>query len=197
MTVQLQGKALSFNNLADLSAAADLGASLRVPGCVIIKHTNPCGVALAASVDQAFERAWDADPLSAFGGVVIVNRPLTRSLAERLAEQFVEVVFAPGFEDGALALFAAKPNLRVLEDRERRRANPGERDYHRVMGGLLVQDIDSESEDRDLMTVATERAPSEREWGDLLFAWRVCKHVKSNAIVIAKDLRPSASAPGR
>ena len=197
MSVQHQGKALSFNNVADLSAGRELLREFSVPGCVVIKHTNPCGVALAASGEQAFERAWAADDTSAFGSVVVLNRTVTAALAAKIAERFVEVVFAPGFEPAALETLAAKPALRVLEDRERRRANPGERDYHRVMGGLLVQDLDSESEERDLMTVATERTPSEREWGDLLFAWRVCKHVKSNAIVIAKDLQTVGIGAGQ
>jgi phosphoribosylaminoimidazolecarboxamide formyltransferase/IMP cyclohydrolase len=155
---------------------------------VIVKHTNPCGVAMGARIEEAFANAHACDPQSAFGSVIVLNRPVSVALAEALAENFVEVVFAPAYDDGAVDVLAKKPNLRILESRERRRSNPGERDLRRVLGGMLVQDYDSESEDRDMMTVVTQRTPTEREWGDLTFAWRVAKHVGSNAIVIAKDL---------
>jgi phosphoribosylaminoimidazolecarboxamide formyltransferase/IMP cyclohydrolase len=143
---------------------------------------------MGARIEDAFANAFKCDPQSAFGGVIILNRPVSVALAETLAENFVEVVFAPAYDDGAIDVLAQKPNLRILESRERRRSNPGERDLRRVLGGMLVQDYDSESEDRDMMTVVTQRTPTEREWGDLTFAWRVAKHVGSNAIVIAKDL---------
>ena len=198
MVHQHGGKAITFNNLADLSAARDIVREFTLPACVIVKHKNPCGVALAASVAEAYDNAYACDPLSAFGGVVAFNRPVSVALAERLSEQFVELVFAPGYDEHAVeVLRRTKPNLRILETRERRRTNPGERDLRRIMGGVLVQDPDTESEDRDMMTVVSQRSPSEREWGDLSFAWRVAKHVRSNAVVIAKDLQMRGIGTGQ
>jgi phosphoribosylaminoimidazolecarboxamide formyltransferase/IMP cyclohydrolase len=185
---QLHGKALSFNNLYDLDAARALLSEFELPACVIVKHNNPCGVAVASDVRDAYERARDCDPVSAYGGVIVVNRPVDAALGELLAGTFVEVLLAPGYDEAALAALTRKPNTRVMLNGDRRRTNPGERDLRRVVGGLLVQDRDAESEDRALMSVVTERSPSESEWGDLLFAWRVAKHVKSNAIVLARDL---------
>ena len=188
MVSQQGGKALSFNNLLDLESATALVREFSVPACVIVKHGNPCGVALAADGLSAFQRALSADELSAYGGVVALNRHVNEQLAAALAEPFIEVVHAPGFAPEALALLQAKrPKLRVLETSERRGITPGERDYRRVVGGLLVQDRDDEVEDRDLMEVVAGPPPSEREWGDLQFAWRVAKHVRSNAIVLAND----------
>jgi phosphoribosylaminoimidazolecarboxamide formyltransferase/IMP cyclohydrolase len=188
MVHQHGGRGVTFNNIADISAGRDIAREFTLPVCVIVKHTNPCGVAMGARIEDAFANALKCDPQSAFGGVIVMNRPVSMALAETLAEHFVEVIFAPGYESGAAELLAKKPNLRILETRERRRSNPGERDLRRVLGGMLVQDYDSESEDRDMMSVATQRTPTEREWGDLTFAWRVAKHVGSNAIVIARDL---------
>jgi phosphoribosylaminoimidazolecarboxamide formyltransferase/IMP cyclohydrolase len=185
---QLNGKALSFNNLADLDAARSMTAAFQVPACVIVKHTNPCGAAVGATVEEAYERALACDPVSAFGSVVAVNRPVTLDLARALREQFVEVLFAPGYDEGGLELLRSKPDLRILDDRERRKSSPGERDIRRVLGGVLMQDRDTELDDRDAMQVVTSTAPSEKDWGDLLFAWRVCKYLRSNAIVIARDL---------
>ena len=182
-TEQLHGKELSFNNLYDLDAGLGLLAEFELPACVIIKHNNPCGAAVAGDAATAYERARDCDPVSAYGGVIVVNRPVDAALGEMLAGTFVEVLCAPGYDDAALAALTVKPNTRILRKSERRRRNPGERDLRRVVGGLLVQDRDAESEDRSQMKVVTERAPTEAEWGDLLFAWRVAKHVKSNAIV--------------
>ena len=129
-----------------------------------------------------------ADPLSAYGGVIAVNRPVSEELARALHEQFVEVLFAPGYDDAGLEVLRGKGELRILEDRERRKASPGERDFRRVLGGVLVQDRDTDLDDRDAMTVVSEAAPDERGWGDLLFAWRLCRYARSNAIVIARDL---------
>ncbi len=185
---QLHGKDLSFNNLYDLDAARSLMAEFELPACVIVKHNNACGVAIASDIATAYVRARDCDPVSAYGGVIVVNRPVDAALAELLASTFIEVILAPGYDEAALAALTRKPNTRVMLNGERRRVNPGERDLRRVMGGILIQDRDAESEDRSLMKVATTRAPTEREWGDLVFAWRVCKHVKSNAIILARDL---------
>jgi phosphoribosylaminoimidazolecarboxamide formyltransferase/IMP cyclohydrolase len=183
----LHGKDLSFNNLGDLSGARSCLSEFTLASCVVVKHGNPCGVAVAATVEEAYERALACDPLSAYGGVVALNRRVERDLGGRIAEQFVEVLLAPGFDDAALEALRAKPGTRILADTERRRTNPGERDYRRVLGGLLVQDRDSDVDDREGMS-AVCGAPSEGDWGNLLFAWRVCKHVASNAIVLAKGL---------
>jgi phosphoribosylaminoimidazolecarboxamide formyltransferase/IMP cyclohydrolase len=188
LTEQLHGKALSFNNLLDLDAAKKLLAEFELPACVIVKHNNPCGVAIAGDVGTAYVRARDCDPVSAYGGVIVVNRPVDGALGELLAGTFVEVLLAPAYDDDAMAALTRKPNTRIMLTTERRRANPGERDLRRVTGGMLIQDRDDETEVRDQMTVVTKRAPTEAEWGDLLFAWRVAKHVKSNAIVLARDL---------
>ena len=188
MVQQHSGKGITFNNIADVSAGRAIAREFTLPTCVIIKHTNPCGVAMGARVEEAFAKAFACDPQSAYGGVVVLNRPVTKALAETLAEHFVEVIFAPSYDEGVVEVLQRRPALRILESRERRRANPGERDMRRVLGGMLVQDYDMESEDREMMTVATQRSPNEREWGDLTFAWRVAKHVGSNAIVLARDL---------
>src|SRR4051794_8940643 len=188
MVRQLGGKELSFNNVLDLNSARLLTQEFELPACVIIKHNNPCGVAVGASITDAYLAAFACDPMSAFGGVICVNRTVEVSFAEELLKQFCEVLIAPGFTDEALERLATKPNMRILEDGERRRANVAERDLKRVMGGLLVQDRDMGLEDRTEMEVVTDRKPSEAEWGEMLFAWKVCKHVRSNAIVISNDL---------
>ncbi len=194
--VQLHGRELSYNNLNDLSAGRLLVREFTVPACVIVKHANPCGVAVAATIEEAYERALASDPRSAYGGVVVLNRPVSADLGERLAEQFVEVLFAPGYDPAALESLQTKPETRILDDRERRRGNPAERDYKRVLGGLLVQDRDWEIEDREGM-VAVCGTPSETQWGDLLFAWRICKHVSSNSIVLVKDLETIGIGAGQ
>jgi phosphoribosylaminoimidazolecarboxamide formyltransferase / IMP cyclohydrolase len=183
---QLHGKALSFNNLNDLSAARMVAREFALPVCVIVKHANPCGVAVGATVDEAYERALASDPMSAYGGIVVLNREVDEALGDQLAEQFVEVLFAPGYSDGALDALRRRQNTRILIDHERRH-NVDARQYKRVLGGLLMQDPDADVEDREGWQVACG-SPDEKQWGDLLFAWRVCKHVSSNAIVLAKDL---------
>ena len=188
MVRQLGGRELSFNNVLDLNSARLLIQEFELPASAIIKHNNPCGCAAAGSAVEAYERAFACDPLSAFGGVVAVNRTVDKEFAEALVKQFCEVVFAPRFTEEALEVLSAKPNMRILEDNERRHLNVAERDLKRVMGGLLVQDRDLDLEDRSAMEVVTERKPTEREWGETLFAWKVCKHVRSNAIVLSKDL---------
>jgi phosphoribosylaminoimidazolecarboxamide formyltransferase/IMP cyclohydrolase len=184
---QLHGKALSFNNLNDLSAARLLAREFALPACVIVKHANPCGVAIGATVADAYDKALASDPMSAYGGIVVLNREVDGPLGEKLAEQFVEVLFAPGYDDDALTALTRKQGTRILADRERRRVEADLRNYKRVLGGLLVQDPDTEIEDREGWEVACG-TPDERQWGDLVFAWRVCKHVSSNAIVLVRDL---------
>jgi phosphoribosylaminoimidazolecarboxamide formyltransferase/IMP cyclohydrolase len=185
---QLGGRDLSFNNVLDINSGRLLIEEFEVPACAIIKHNNPCGVAVGGSGLEAYRRAFACDPQSAFGGVICLNRPVDRELAAALLEQFCEVVLAPRFTEDAHDALATKPNLRILEDNERRRIDISEWDLKRVMGGLLVQDRDIGIEDRSEMEVVTERKPSEREWGEMLFAWKVCKHVRSNAIVLAREL---------
>jgi phosphoribosylaminoimidazolecarboxamide formyltransferase/IMP cyclohydrolase len=193
---QVHGRALSLINLYDLSAARLLVREFTLPACVIVKHANPCGAAVAATIGEAYERALASDPLSAFGMVCVLNRPVGVALAERLAERFVDVLLAPGYDDGALELLAGKPSTRVLVDRERRGFDRGERDLKRVLGGLLVQDRDWDVEDRAGMEVVCGE-PTEEVWGNLLFAWRVCKHVSSNAIVVARELRTIGVGAGQ
>jgi phosphoribosylaminoimidazolecarboxamide formyltransferase / IMP cyclohydrolase len=185
---QIHGRQLSFNNLNDLSAARLLLGEFQLPACVIVKHANPSGVGVAASIEEAFAKAHDADPVSAYGMVLALNRAVGAELGEELAGKFIDVVIAPEYEEGALDAMRRKPATRILVDRERRRGDLGEREYKRVIGGLLVQDGDHEVEDRSGMELVCGEA-SEAVWGDLLFAWRVCKHVASNAIVIVKDLQ--------
>ena len=193
---QLHGRQLSLINLYDLSAARLILREFAVPACVIVKHANPCGVAVGSTVEDAYERALAADPVSAFGMVVALNRPVGIELGQRLAERFIDVLVAPGYEQSALAALTEKPATRLFLDGERRRIDPAEKDFKRVPGGLLVQDRDLESEEREQMQVASG-SPDEACWGDLLFAWRVCKHVTSNAIVIAKDLRTIGIGAGQ
>ncbi len=185
---QLHGKQLSFNNLYDLHAARALADEFALPCCVIVKHNNPCGCALSDRLSGAYTKAYDCDPVSAFGSVIAVNRSVDAETATMMSELFVEVLFAPAYDDEALEILSQKADIRILVDRERRQLNPGEMDYKRVLGGVLVQDKDSDVEERDQMKVVTKRHPTEGEWGDLLFAQRVAKHVKSNAIVIAHNL---------
>jgi phosphoribosylaminoimidazolecarboxamide formyltransferase / IMP cyclohydrolase len=193
---QLHGRELSYNNLNDLNGAVLLAREFTLPACVIVKHANPCGVAVGASVEEAYEHALASDPISAYGGIVVLTRPVAAELGARLAEQFVEVLLAPGFDDGALERLQEKPATRILEDRERRGWEPGELELRRVLGGILVQDRDWDVEDREGMQVVCG-SPSEEAWGDMLFAWRVCKHVASNAIVLARGLRTIGIGAGQ
>jgi phosphoribosylaminoimidazolecarboxamide formyltransferase/IMP cyclohydrolase len=188
MVRQIGGKELSFNNVLDINSGRLLVQEFEVPACAIIKHNNPCGAAVGGSILEAYERAFATDPLSAFGGVICVNRTVDEPFAHQLVKQFCEVILAPRFTDEAIEVLSTKKNMRILEDNERRRVNIAEWDVKRVIGGLLVQDRDIDLEDRTEMEVVTERKPSEAEWGEMLFAWKVCKHVRSNAIVLARDL---------
>jgi phosphoribosylaminoimidazolecarboxamide formyltransferase / IMP cyclohydrolase len=184
---QLHGKDLSFNNLNDLSGARMLAREFTLPACVIVKHANPCGAAVGATLAEAYDKALACDPVSAYGGIVVLNREVDETLGERLAQQFVEVLFAPGYEQAALVALTKKQNVRILLDHERRRTSGDARHYKRVLGGLLVQDPDSDIEEREGWEAVTGNI-DERQWGDLVFAMRVCKHVSSNAIVLVKDL---------
>ncbi|HKQ16973.1 MAG TPA: bifunctional phosphoribosylaminoimidazolecarboxamide formyltransferase/IMP cyclohydrolase [Solirubrobacterales bacterium] len=180
------GKDLSFNNVLDLDSARSLLADLDDPACVIVKHNNPCGAAEGESALDAYEKALACDPLSAYGGVIALNRPIDEGLARRLHENFVEVLIAPGYEGEAMAILQQKQAIRILENTEQR-LHRSDFDMKRVRGGMLVQELDGVAGDREGMTVETGGEPSELEWLDIAFAWKVCKHVRSNAIVLAKD----------
>ena len=186
---QVQGKELSYNNIADADAALECVKSFGAESaCVIVKHANPCGVALGASLTEAYDRAYTTDPTSAFGGIIAFNGTLDAETARSIVDrQFVEVILAPRIDPAALPLLAAKPNIRVLETGAWDAVLPEEWDCKRVTGGLLLQDRDNGHIEAADLKVVTQRAPTDRELTDLLFAWRVAKFVKSNAIVYAKD----------
>jgi phosphoribosylaminoimidazolecarboxamide formyltransferase / IMP cyclohydrolase len=181
---QLHGKELSFNNLLDLSAARELVEDFDAPACAIVKHNNPCGCAVGASGREAYERAFACDPQSAYGGVIAVNRPIDSAFAEQLGKQFIEVLLAPGYDAGALEVLRVKKNVRLLELHDWP-APSHEVESKPVIGGQLVQTRDVVAETREQMRAVSAREPSEVEWRDMLFAWTVCRHVRSNAIVIA------------
>ncbi|HEY2335143.1 MAG TPA: bifunctional phosphoribosylaminoimidazolecarboxamide formyltransferase/IMP cyclohydrolase [Solirubrobacterales bacterium] len=184
---KLHGRALSFNNVLDLDSARRLVEDFDEPACTIVKHNNPCGVAIGGSAAEAYAKALACDPMSAFGGVIAFNRPVSEELAEALHENFVEVLIAPDYEHGALGVLQQKEAIRILCEEERRQRDPGERDVKRVLGGLLIQDRDGDPEPRELMEVVTKATADEEQWRDMCFAWTVVRHVRSNAIVIAKD----------
>ncbi len=180
---QLQGKELSYNNIADADAAWDCVRSFDQPACVIVKHANPCGVAVANDVYGAYQKALRTDTTSAFGGIIAFNRPIDAATAEAVSAQFVEVLLAPGFEGAALAVLQHKKNVRVLEVPMGHHQN--DIDVKRVGGGWLIQTPDSQLLDEKALRVVTKRQPTDEQMSDLMFAWRVAKFVKSNAIVFA------------
>jgi len=184
----LQGKELSFNNIADADSAVECVRQFEEAACVIVKHANPCGAAVAGAPLAAYEAAYRTDPTSAFGGIIAFNRALEASAAEAiLARQFAELIAAPEFSADALRILADKPGIRVLALGDLRSHPTSELEYRSVTGGLLAQTHDAGAATAGALTVASRRAPTRAELGDLLFAWRVCKFVKSNAIVYARD----------
>jgi phosphoribosylaminoimidazolecarboxamide formyltransferase/IMP cyclohydrolase len=184
---QLQGKALSYNNIADTDAALECVKEFDEPACVIVKHANPCGVAIGENILAAYEGAYKTDPTSAFGGIIAFNRELDADTAEAIvSRQFVEVIIAPSISDAAAKIVAAKPNLRLLECGQWDTKTTGF-DFKRVNGGLLVQDTDQGRVSKDDLKVVTKRQPTEDEMRDLQFCWKVAKFVKSNAIVYVKN----------
>ena len=194
---QLQGKALSYNNVADTDAALECVKTFEEPACVIVKHANPCGVAVADDLLSAYDRAFHTDTESAFGGIIAFNRELDGATAAAIVErQFVEVIIAPEVSSDAIAAVSAKENVRLLRTGQWSSPLPA-RDFKRVNGGLLVQDRDDGTVTREDLTVATERAPTEAEWLDLLFAWKVGKFVKSNAIIYAVNQRTIGVGAGQ
>ncbi|ERM92749.1 purine biosynthesis protein purH [Caldanaerobacter subterraneus subsp. yonseiensis KB-1] len=182
--LQLHGKELSFNNINDANAAIELVREFSEPVAVAIKHTNPCGVAVGNSIYEAYLKAYEADPVSIFGGIVAFNRKVDVDTAKELVKIFLEIVIAPDFEEEALEILMSKKNLRVLKLKE---GYYREFDLKKVEGGVLVQQKDEIDLDESSIKVVTKRAPTEKEMKDLKFAWKVVKHVKSNAIVLAKD----------
>jgi phosphoribosylaminoimidazolecarboxamide formyltransferase/IMP cyclohydrolase len=184
---QLAGKALSFNNIADTDAALECVRQFEAPACVIVKHANPCGVAVEGSILEAYEKAFETDPTSAFGGIIAFNRSLDAKTADRILErQFVEVIIAPGVEPGVVELFEKKPSVRLLTVVSLEQT-PAQSDYRRVQGGLLIQDTDTGSRIESELTCVTDTKPTAPQMADLLFAWKVAKFVKSNAIIYAKN----------
>ena len=180
---QVQGKELSYNNIVDLQAAWDLAQEFDEPVCAIIKHTNPCGTATGKTLAEAYKRALECDPVSAFGGVIGVNRPVDGAAAEEMAKLFLEVIAAPKFEPAAIEKFSAKKNLRLVEIAN----SPQKWVLKNVSGGMLVQDADLHQLNDSDLKVVTKRPPTPEEKRALLFAWKVCKHVKSNAILYSRD----------
>lgn len=193
----IQGKELSFNNIADTDAALQCVKQFTAPACVIVKHANPCGVALAESITDAYQKAYSTDPTSAFGGIIAFNRPLDASTAKQiLDQQFVEVIIAPGIESGVSDILSTKPNTRVLDCTNTTSTNSGF-DLRKVSGGILVQDQDNAVVEAADLKIVTKRQPSEQEIRDLLFAWKIAKFVKSNAIVYVRDERSIGIGAGQ
>jgi phosphoribosylaminoimidazolecarboxamide formyltransferase/IMP cyclohydrolase len=180
---QLQGKELSYNNIVDLQAAWDLAQEFEEPVCAIIKHTNPCGTATGKTLLEAYKKALECDPVSAFGGVIGVNRPIDGAAAEEMAKLFLEVIAGPSFDEGAVSKFASKKNLRLVKivDASQKWV------LKNVSGGILMQDADVHPLQESDLKLVSKRSPTPEEKQSLLFAWKVCKHVKSNAIVFARD----------
>ncbi len=195
VAVQHQGKEMSYLNVYDADAAWRLVHTLGdEPAAVVIKHANPCGAAVAADIATAYRLAHECDPVSAYGGIVALNRLMTAEVAEALTSVFTEVVIAPGYDEGALTVLAAKENLRVLETRAPAAAPL---DMRGIDGGLLVQTTDIVTIDRAAWKVVTDRAPTEREWADLELAWKVAARVTSNTIVLVKDGRAVGIGAGQ
>ena len=194
---QLAGKALSFNNIADTDAALECVRQFDAPACVIVKHANPCGVAVESSILKAYEKAFATDPTSAFGGIIAFNRALDAATASHILErQFVEVIIAPGVEQGVIELFEKKPSVRLLVVGALDQT-PTQLDYRRVQGGLLIQETDTGSRTALELTCVTEKQPSSEQMADLLFAWKVAKFVKSNAIIYARNKKTIGVGAGQ
>ncbi len=196
---QLQGKELSYINILDADAALSLVREFEQPAVVAIKHTNPCGVGVAETIEAAYDKAYEADPVSIFGGIVGYNRPVTEGCAERVRDLFLEILVAPSFTAEALEILSHKKNLRLLEVGELGAASPRAYPFtlRSVQGGVLVQERDVQPVDRATFTCATGRSPTDEEWADLGFAWSVVKHVKSNAIVLARGLQTLGVGAGQ
>lgn len=187
-TKQLQGKEMSFNNFLDANAGVQLCQEFSEPTAVVIKHGNPCGVATNETIEEALERAVASDPVSAFGGIIVLNRPCSKTAAQKATSFFNEIVIAPSFEPDALSVLETKKNLRVLELSALGKTEPkNEWDFKRITGGLLLQSKDQLAEKKEDWKVVSQTVPTDLQWNDLAFAYKIAKHVKSNAIVLAKD----------
>jgi phosphoribosylaminoimidazolecarboxamide formyltransferase/IMP cyclohydrolase len=185
---KIQGKELSFNNIADSSAAFECVNQFESPACVIVKHANPCGVAINKNIKEAYSRAFSTDPTSAFGGIIAFNRTLDGDTAELIINnQFVEVIIAPKISLDAISILKDKKEVRVLETGLQNQKNYIEHDFKKVPGGLLIQTIDDGKINQSDLKIVSEKIPNENEITDLLFAWRVGKYVKSNAILFCKN----------
>ena len=198
---QLHGKATSFNNMLDINAAWRIVCDFPQPTVAIIKHQNPCGIASETTIEKAYQRAFQADPVSAFGGIVGANRTVTAELARTMRDTKLESIIAPGYEDDALTILKERKNFEILRvpgfDPRRGRPDKGALDLRRVSGGVLVQTPDESAPDESNFKVVTERHPTLEELTDLIFAWRCVRHVKSNAIVLAKELSSVGIGPGQ
>jgi phosphoribosylaminoimidazolecarboxamide formyltransferase / IMP cyclohydrolase len=184
---QVHGPAVSFNNVLDGEAAWNCVLEFDEPACVIIKHNNPCGVAVDDELATAYNKARDCDPVSAYGSVIAVNRPLDKATAEAMKGNFIELLLAPAYDADALEVLKEKKDIRVLEMGSVEIPQAGGKDFRRIHGGMLAQDYDTDPYDRKEWKVVTDNEPTPAQWEDLLFAWKVCKHVKSNAIVLVRD----------
>lgn len=194
--IQLQGKELSYNNIGDTDGALEALKEFDEPTIVAAKHANPCGVGSAATLAEAFQKAYDADPVSIYGGIVAANREIDKATAEKMAPVFLEVIVAPAFSEEALSIFSKKKNLRLLQVKDISRRAYTTPKAKTVLGGLLIQDMDQQLIEGEPQVV-TRRRPTEDEMKDLLFAWKVVKHTKSNAIVIAKNKCTTGVGPGQ
>ena len=195
---QLHGKELSYNNINDTNGALELLREFDTTAVVAVKHGNPCGVGVADDVAEAYRLAYEADPVSVFGGIVVTNATIDAATAEQMSRIFLEIVVAPAYTDAALEILTRKKNLRVLQLDTTHRAYPaGERVLRKVAGGLLVQDIDDALLPEGELKVVTDRAPTEKQMQDLLLAWKIVKHTKSNGIAIARDNQSLGIGPGQ
>ncbi len=195
--VQLHGKELSYNNIGDTDGALETLKEFEEPTIVAAKHANPCGVGSAATLLEAYQKAYEADPVSIFGGIVAANREIDAATATEMAKIFLEVIVAPSFSKEALEILTKKKNIRLLQQEEIGRKNPKAIKAKTVLGGMLIQDLDTQLLNESEIKIVTERRPTEAEMKDLLFAWKVVKHAKSNGIAIAKDQCTTGVGPGQ
>lgn len=195
---QLHGKELSFNNINDMNGALELLKEYSEPTVVACKHANPCGVASAENIHEAYVKAYESDPVSIYGGIIVANREVDKATAEEIAKIFVEIVVAPSFTDEAFEIISKKKNIRIMELKDIMEKQPvGSIDIKKVSGGILVQDVDSPLYNEEELKVVTKKAPTEKELEDLKFAFKMVKYVKSNGIAIAKDKRSIGIGPGQ